>query len=61
MSGIAPTATRPTPSPGGGGSAAALNSGTRRGDAVFSGAVRGAAILLLILMEIGRASCRERV
>ena len=49
MSGIAPTATRPTPR-GGGGSAQALNSGTRRGDAVFSGAVRGAAILLLILM-----------
>jgi phosphate transport system permease protein len=49
MSGIAPTATRPTPR-GGGGAAPALDSGTRRGDAVFSGAVRGAAILLLILM-----------
>ncbi|GAA2012428.1 hypothetical protein GCM10009839_03530 [Catenulispora yoronensis] len=50
MSGIAPTATRPTPRPGGGGSAKSLDSGTRRGDAVFSGAVRGSAILLLVLM-----------
>ncbi|NUR94089.1 MAG: phosphate ABC transporter permease subunit PstC, partial [Kribbellaceae bacterium] len=49
MSGIAPTATRPTPR-GGGSPAKTLDSGTRRGDAVFSGAVRGAAILLLILM-----------
>jgi phosphate transport system permease protein len=49
MSGTAPTATRPTPRPGGA-SSPALDSGTRRGDAVFSGTVRGAAILLLLLM-----------
>ena len=50
MSGIAPTATRPTPRPGRGQAAGSLDSGTRRGDAVFSGAVRGAAIFLLLLM-----------
>ena len=49
MSGIAPTATRPTPRRGGS-DADSLNSGTRRGDAVFSGAVRAAAIFLLALM-----------
>ncbi|ACU77085.1 phosphate ABC transporter, inner membrane subunit PstC [Catenulispora acidiphila DSM 44928] len=49
MSGIAPTATRPTPRRGGS-DAGTLNSGTRRGDAVFSGTVRGAAIFLLALM-----------
>jgi phosphate transport system permease protein len=49
MSGITPTATRPTPRPGDSG-AGVLDSGTRRGDAVFSGAVRGAAFFLLILM-----------
>jgi phosphate ABC transporter permease subunit PstA/phosphate ABC transporter permease protein PstC len=48
MSGIAPTAPRPTPRRGG--SEATLNSGTRRGDAVFSGTVRAAAIFLLALM-----------
>jgi len=50
MSGIASTATRPTPRPGGGGSAQPLTSGARRGDLVFSGAVRAAAIFLLLLM-----------
>nr|WP_228563705.1 phosphate ABC transporter permease subunit PstC [Catenulispora rubra] len=49
MSGIAPTATRPTPRRGGS-DANSLNSGTRRGDAVFSGTVRAAAIFLLLLM-----------
>ena len=49
MSGITPTATRPTPRPGDSGTGV-LDSGTRRGDAVFSGAVRGAAFFLLILM-----------
>ncbi|MBS2533936.1 phosphate ABC transporter permease subunit PstC [Catenulispora sp. NF23] len=49
MSGIAPTATRPAPR-GGGGSAQSLTSGPRRGDLVFSGVVRAAAIFLLLLM-----------
>ncbi|MEY9926075.1 phosphate transport system permease protein [Catenulispora sp. GP43] len=49
MSGIAPTATRPTPRPGGSGGGV-LDSGTRRSDAVFSGVVRGAAFFLLLLM-----------
>ena len=47
MSGIAPTATRPRP---GGGSAQSLTSGSRRGDVIFSSAVRAAAVFLLVLM-----------